>query len=435
MSELTVSQQVERSLVSAMLQDQRAVWQVLDIVDSTDFEHIPEQNVFDAIVALAGSGKPSDAVSVSDYLAQHDHGKAKSVFVWEVASFATTWANAAYFAERVRQAATVRRVRDAATRIIGNAAAGGDPEQELAAARRLLDEADEGARPRVKYVGEILPEVIESLDRPPRYFPTPWRELDRKIGGFAPGTMNVIAARPGAGKTMFALQSAVELCQHGPVAFASLEMGAKSLMKRLVSMEARVPMSAVFASRLTAADFEAVAAARSRIAALPLAISDEFEHSLDNIYAFAKSVQRDKGHLAALIIDYMQLLPNTSGRPRWEAVGEHSRRIKIMSRQLDCPIIALSQLNRESEKLRRLPTLADLRESGSIEQDADTVIMLQRRVDEDDEPTGELDVVVAKNRHGQMGRFTLDIDGEYMRFSSPVPTFQGAALAPVFEKE
>src|SRR5690606_27352154 len=130
---------------------------------------------------------------------------------------------------------------------------------------------------------------------------------------------------------------------------------------------------------------------------------------------YARTVAR-KGTLSGLVIDYLQLIPSRDGRKsRWEHVGELTRGFKNLAKDLNVPVILLSQLNRESEKNRRLPTLADLRESGSIEQDADVVLMLQRRVDKNDEPLDELDVVIAKNRHGLTGRIELEWQGKYAR--------------------
>jgi replicative DNA helicase len=220
----------------------------------------------------------------------------------------------------------------------------------------------------------------------------------------------------------------MELMHKGPVAFSSLEMSTEQLLTRLIAARGRVHMNNLMSNTLSAEQWVKVQSMRLDILKMPLYVDERSGVNVTQIKAFARSVSR-KGPIAGVVVDYLQLVTGGDGRQnRTEVVGEISRQLKILARELDCPVVALSQLNRESVKGgHRRPTLGDLRESGSIEQDADVVMLLQREVDKNDNELDTLAVWVAKNRHGQQGMKKLLWEGQYARLSPLQYGFGGFA--------
>lgn len=219
---------------------------------------------------------------------------------------------------------------------------------------------------------------------------------------------------------MMGLQLADCLVQTGPVAFASLEMTRAELVNRLVSMRANIHMSVLAKRQLGHEHWSKIRQVRAEVQDLPLFIDDKSDITVTGIQAFARKVAR-RGPLAGVVVDYLQLISGPANQDRHVVVGEISRRLKIMAKELRCPVIALAQLNRESVagKGRREPGLSDLRESGSIEQDADVVLLNQRQIDRDGKPSQYLTVIAAKNRSGPTGRTNLLWEGGFSRVSQP----------------
>jgi len=210
-------------------------------------------------------------------------------------------------------------------------------------------------------------------------------------------------------------------------------MGEDELTERLVSSMGDVPLGSLTRHQLTEDEWSKVQAVQPRIENMPLFVDATPDVTITHIKSHARSVARKGGKLGGVVVDYLQLISGTdSKQKKYEIVSEVSRQLKIMAKELDCPVVALSQLNRESAgvgKLRREPNLADLRESGSIEQDADVVLLLQRQVNEDGSKAPELKIIVAKNRSGREGRVSLRWEGGFARvvnrpavlYDAPVP--------------
>lgn len=413
------TREAEQSVLGSMLLSPTALWAALDIVRPTDFGDPRHEVLAQAIADVATANRAVDTVTVGDELIRTGQVAHVTIdYLHTLTSIPTSTANAAFYAEVVHERATLRRVRLAAERLVQGASEGVGVNALLDSARDLLD-GDDSERSIVAPVGAAFDDMVVELERPPVYWQTRWEHLNGYIHGLMPGAVYVVAARPGAGKTIMGLQMAVDMTKHGNVAFASLEMSRSLLARRLLASEASLSMTALSRHTLTADDWnEKVRPARDRIKGMPLYIDDRAGVSLTQIDAYARQVAR-RGKLAGLVVDYLQLIPARDPRKsRWEHVGELTRGFKLLAKDLNVPVVLLSQLNRESERNRRLPTLADLRESGSIEQDADVVIMLQRRVDQDGEPTDSVDVVIPKNRHGQTGRIELLWEGKFARLSS-----------------
>lgn len=246
--------------------------------------------------------------------------------------------------------------------------------------------------------------------RPTRRPPRPHR---RPIGGWRPGALYVIGARPGVGKSVLGLQAAINMAAHGAVALSSIEMTEAEIAARLVSQEANVPVGHLIDRKVTEDDWRRISTSHARMHALPIYVDDKTGVTPLNVRAHARTVGRRRA-LAGIVVDYLQLMtaPRGDKRPRHEVVSDFSRQLKLMAKEMQVPVIALSQLNRGSEQRSdKRPSIADLRESGAVEQDADVVMLLHSTEERPD----VLEVGVAKNRHGQRGAFQLTFEGAYQR--------------------
>jgi len=260
---------------------------------------------------------------------------------------------------------------------------------------------------------------MDELDKPKEYAKSPWPSLNELIVGFKPGALYIIGARPGIGKTVVGLQIAWELSKTGAVSFHSLEMSKAELFNRIISMEAEVFIGNINKGGLKDHDWDKIAKMKQRSANHRLAIHDKSGQTLHQIRAMATSV-KNQGQLQAVVVDYLGLIQDTmQGRKRYEMITDISIGLKNLARDLNVPVIALAQLNRGPEQRKDAePDLADLRDSGGIEQDADVVILLHRRMREQDkyewQKSGMI-MKVAKNRHGATGEAGLIFEGHLSR--------------------
>lgn len=405
----------ERSALGAMLLDSRKVWDVLDVAQPGDFHDPKHEQIADAVRRLALRGEGTDPVLVWDELAAMGSPfPAGPAVLHELTSAVATAANAGYYAKVVAEHATRRRLAEAGFKV-GQLAADLTmrPEEQVEAARGALDAVLSQRSATVQPVGATLDEMFARMAEPPVYTATPWRALNHLIGGLRPRAMYVVGARPASGKSIMAMNLATALADEGNVAVCSLEMGEEELQKRLVSQLGRVHMSALVNNALQDDDWAKVARARDKITRMPLYIDARPGQTIAQIRGHVRSVSRE-GPMAGLVVDYVQLIEASDPRKdRRVAVGEFSRAMKLIAKEFDIPVIVLSQLNRESEKrVNKKPALSDLRESGDLEQDADVVLLLSRDLD-DPQRAGEVDVTIAKNRHGTTGEVALAWLGHY----------------------
>lgn len=279
-------------------------------------------------------------------------------------------------------------------------------------ARALVDNAVGVSASKVRFVADVLPDLERKLSEKKMFVPTPWRDLSNAIGGFRPGAVYVVAARPGVGKTVVAAQIATHLSKHGLVSFSSLEMTETELVSRLVAERLDISVGHLNDAKLTDIEQQVFADQRDAVASLKIAIDDRSGISSGDIRQFVRTVSRH-GKLAGVVVDYLQLLSSKSKMERHNQVAEFSRQLKIIAGDFNVPVIALSQLNRNVEgRSEAIPRLSDLRESGAIEQDADVVLLLRR---EGIYPNEELIMDIAKNRHGETGEVRLIWDGRHSR--------------------
>lgn len=407
-------QVAEQTVVGAMLLDREAIWTALETLSPADFFQPKHEVIARAAVALAERDEPSDVIAVSNELEKTGAmTRAGGIgYLFELTTLVGSVASVGYYADIVRQKAIRRRLHGAGQRITQmGSATEGDPLKLVDEAQQELEQVARNTRVDVHAVGDSLGATIDRLSERPEFMSTGFESLDKLIGGLAGGNLIVLGARPGEGKTIFGMNLATMLARRGMVVYVSLEMSEDELQLRLISQFGEVHMKSLRNHALNDEQWKRVAIARQKMQGAPIFIDDR-STTLAEMRAYIRSVSR-RGQLAGVVVDYLQLMEGGDPKQsRQEFVGSMSRQLKLMAKQLGVPVIALSQLNRLVEgRKSRVPILSDLRESGSIEQDADVVLLLSY----DRAKPGDLTVSVAKNRHGENGEVSLIWQGQYAR--------------------
>ncbi len=327
-----------------------------------------------------------------------------------------------YYAKMVLENATRRKIITTSSLMASKAQTNGVDEAISMAKTEIDNLANRATATKVSYVDEELIPYLDELDKPRNYAFSPWTPLNKVINGFRPGALYIIGARPGVGKTVAGLQIAWELSKTGPVSFHSLEMGKTELYNRIIAMECEVYLGNIEKRDLRDSQWNKIA---NKIKSIQhkLAIHDQSGQTVMQIRSLAKAVQ-DGGGLQAIVVDYLGLIQDTTpGRKRYESITDISIALKNLARDLNVPVIALAQLNRGPEQRKDAePDMADLRDSGGIEQDADVVILLHRVHVEGDQEWEKSQVImnVAKNRHGITEKFGLKFEGYFARMIEQV---------------
>lgn len=374
-------------------------------IQPDDFHELKLGKLFKLCRTMHLNGEGVDAITVAAHAEFAELG-VHSADLFSLTDYTISTGNVEYYANLVYESAVRRRVIDASSKIIHDAEKL-DFSFLTETARKRLDDAVGVKSHSITFIGDEISHTIDAMQQPSKAYPTPWALLTKAIGGFRAGSLYTIGARPGKGKTSIGLQCAMTLSRNGAVAFASLEMGRMELHKRIISIGASIPMDSTMNNTLSQSEWERLARFKEEIRP-NIAIDDRAEVSIHDIRAFARSVHRVMP-LKGVIVDYLQLMSSKDNRPRHEIVAEMSRQLKILARDLEVPVIALSQLNRNSElRTDKRPSLADLRESGAIEQDSDVVILLHQEED-------LLLLDIAKNRQGAPALVKLRWEGEYAR--------------------
>lgn len=380
---------------------------ILDELDlnGDDFYDPRRGDLFEAMRAMWAQNIPVEAFTLSETRPD------QSAELFSLSSEAVPSGSVPFYADVVKRDGLRRRLAAVGARL-----AQFEPGMDSAAvaeeAKKLVDDAIGQTGQRIRFVADVLPDVVERMNAKEVFVPSPWPTLNAAIGGFRPGAVYVVAARPGMGKTVVGGQIAAELAERGNVAFSSLEMTADELVSRFVAERLAINVGRVKDARMNQRDWEVFNRDRAKVESLRIAIDDRSGIAASDVRMFARSVARN-GKLAGVVVDYMQLMTSRQKLDRHLQVAEFSRQLKIMAKDFQVPVIALSQLNRNSEAtLDRKPKLSDLRESGAIEQDADVVMLLRR---EGEYPQESLVIDVAKNRHGEIGEVDLHWDGQFSR--------------------
>lgn len=422
----------EQSVLGAMLLSKDAIADVIEHLSENDFYKPAHSTIFGAILDIYGRGEPADAITVSNFLSKNGtlNNVGGAAYLHTLVSSVPTAANASYYARIVIERAVLRRLVDVGTRITQMGYSGdGDIDSLVDRAQAEVFDVtkqrnSEDYVPLSGVIQETLTEIeaIEGHGGQMLGVPTGFRGLDEMTHGLHGGQLIIVAARPGMGKSTLAL----DLARHASIqegltsAIFSLEMSRTEIAMRLLSAEATVSLQNIRGGNMVAADWDRMALKLGQINDAPLFIDDSPNMSMMEIRAKARRLKQ-RHDLRLIVIDYIQLM--SSGRrveSRQVEVSEFSRSLKLLAKELDVPIVALSQLNRGPEQRQdKKPMLSDLRESGSLEQDADMVILLHREGHYETEHAraGEADFIVAKHRNGPVGKVTVAWQGHYSRFA------------------
>jgi replicative DNA helicase len=425
--------QAEESLLGAMLLSRDAISAAVETCRAEDFYRPAHGHIFDAICSLYAQGEPADPVTVADELRRADLlegiGGAGNLVALQANTPAI--ANAARYAHIVQEHALLRRLISVASEIaeIGYSL----PEDVMAALDRaeamVFDVAERRVTDSLKPLRELLAASLDHLEAlynrgdAVTGVPTGYMDLDEQLSGLQPSSLVIVGARPSMGKTSFALGIAAHAAmeRREPVLFFSLEMSHLELTQRLLCSEAKVDSSRMRNGRLLQSDWPKVVSAMGKLGEAPLFIDDNPNLSVMEIRAKARRLKSREG-LGLIVVDYLQLMSSSNSvENRQVEVSEVSRGLKILARELEVPVVALSQLSRGLEgRADKRPMLADLRESGSLEQDADVVLFIYRDeiYNKDSPDKGTAEIIIAKHRNGPTGSVQLAFLDHYTRFAN-----------------
>jgi len=422
----------EQSVLGAMLLSKNAIGPATEMLLGTDFYRPAHELIFSVIEGLDSRNEPADAITVSAELQRR--GELTRVggapYIHTLVAGVPIASNVDFYAEIVREKAILRRLVEAGQKIAQMGYA------EQGDVDVIVDQAQEtvlsvsGQRASVDYqlVSTLMPLTIQEIDDIQKRdgemsgVPSGFADLDKFTTGFRGGQMIVIAARPGVGKSTLGLDFCrAASIKHGLTsAIFSLEMTGAEIAMRLLSAEATVGIHNMRGPGMTSRDWDSVGKHLGRIQNAPIIVDDSPNLTMGEIRTKARRIKKDHG-LDFMVIDYLQLM--TSGKRvenRQVEVSEFSRSIKLLAKELNIPVVAISQLNRGSEqRTDKTPQLSDLRESGSIEQDADIVLLLNRPdaySHGESERPGEADIIIAKNRSGPVSKLSVSFQGHYSRF-------------------
>ncbi|MGE5483682.1 MAG: replicative DNA helicase [Ignavibacteriales bacterium] len=420
------SEEAERATLGACLIEREAIIKSSEILKPTMFYHPQHVTIYEAMLALVNADEPVDFQTVHSALAKKD-GKddAWLNYLMELANFVPTAAHVEAYAREVREQYIRREMLSASTKIAELAGAP-DLQQALSQAEQAVFAISQQSLQPLRYFGEVVSErwgeINQARDNPHALGTmTGFKRLDEALGGLQVADLVVLAARPSMGKSALGAQIALNVARAGkPAIIFSLEMGKKLLADRAICAEGHLDSQALRARVLSGHEWDVGTSAASRLMAFPLWVDDTASITTLEMRAKARRLKAEKGDLGLVVVDYLQLIGDRpeGGWSKNDHIGRITNRVKAMARELDCPVLLLSQLNRESEKNpEKIPQLSNLRDSGEIEASADVVMFIHRKdyYDPKDEP-GVATVIVAKNRNGPTGRVDFWFERRFMEF-------------------
>jgi|YelNatPaOPRAMG01_1025707.scaffolds.fasta_scaffold11865_3 replicative DNA helicase len=425
--------EAEMAVLGSMLIDENAICYVLDVLDKDCFYKDSHKKIFEVILNLYNNHKAVDIITVSDELKRlnllEEIGGISALT--EMVNSVPTSANVSHYAQIVKEKSILRQLINSATQIVSLCyEPEGNVDEILDKSEMLIFEISQNKREdSTVSLKEIVKESIETIDKLYQKkssvtgIPTGFIDLDRRTAGFQPSDFIVIAGRPSMGKSAFAISIAeyVGVVEKIPLAFFSLEMSKEQLAQRMLCAHARVDAHKVRTGYLSSSDWPKLTAAAGKLSEAPIFIVDTPAISALELRAKARRLKMQH-NIGLLIIDYLQLMRGSSrAENRQQEISEISRSLKALARELNIPVVAISQLSRAVEaRADHRPQLSDLRESGAIEQDADLVILLLREeyYNPTEENEGIAEAIIAKQRNGPVGSVKLAFIKEYMRFDN-----------------
>ncbi len=440
------SLEAEQAVLGGLMLDQRAWDQIADAVSSDDFYRPDHRLIFSAIEALVERDQPPDAVTVSEYLKRTTQLEAAGGvdYIAQLVEDTPSAANIRAYARIVRERSMLRQLIE----IGGDIAASAHDQEgrtvdELVdlAEQRVFEIADRGQRRGAGFrpLKQILPETIDRLDVLSHTegeitgISTGFADMDQMTAGLQRGDLIIVAGRPSMGKTTFAMNIAenAAIGNQVPTAIFSMEMSSEQLSFRMIGSIGRVNQSRLRTGKLSEEDWSRIDSAVSMMSNAPIFIDDGAGLSPTEMRARARRLKREHG-LGLIVVDYLQLMQVAGTKEnRATEISEISRSLKALAKELDVPVIALSQLNRSVEqRTDKKPVMSDLRESGAIEQDADLIVFIYREeVYEADTPRkGIADIIIGKQRNGPVGEFHLTFLGEFTKFENLVAEAYGEGV-------
>lgn len=435
------SVEAEQSVLGGLLLENEALYKIADILTDSDFYRHDHRLIYQHIGKLIEHSKPADIVTVAESLESTAElsGIGGLAYLGALAQNTPTAANIRRYAEIVRERAVMRKLVEVGSGIAESAFSpqGRDAQQLLDEAEAKIFQIAEGGKRSSEGFVDIkilLPQVADRIDQlfqrdnptDVTGVPTGFTDLDSMTSGFQPGDLVIVAGRPSMGKTAFSLNVAenVALDTGLPVAVFSMEMAATQLAMRMIGSVGRLDQHKMRTGRLEDEDWARLTTALGKLNDAPIFIDEGAALTSFDVRARARRLHRQCGKLGLIVVDYLQLMSAPASRQsenRATEISEISRSLKALAKELDVPVVALSQLNRSVEQRPdKRPVMSDLRESGAIEQDADLILFIYRdEVYNAESPEkGTAEIIIAKQRNGPIGRLKLTFLGEHTRFEN-----------------
>lgn len=424
--------EAEQSVIGAVFLEPQALITAAEVLIPEDFYRIAHQKIFGTMLSLSDKGQPIDVVTVTEELTAkkelEDVGGIS--YLTEIANSVPTAANITHYAKIVEEKSLLRRLIRIATQIVEDGYTREDEVEALLseAEKNMMEVSNRKNAGDFKHIKDVLVQTYDNIELLHTQqgevtgIPTGFTDLDKITAGFQRNDLIIVAARPSVGKTAFALNVAQNVATKTPenVAIFSLEMGADQLVSRMLCAEGNIDAQVLRTGSLQAEDWRKLTMAMGSLSNAGIFIDDSSGIRVNEIRSKCRRLQQEHG-LGMVIIDYLQLIQGSgrSGENRQQEVSEISRSLKGLARELKIPVIALSQLSRGVEQRQdKRPMMSDLRESGSIEQDADIVSFLYREdyYDKETENENMIEIIIAKQRNGPTGTVTLAFAKEYNKF-------------------
>ena len=436
--------EAEEAVLGAILVNPEVITKVVETLKPESFYKPAHKYVYEAMLQLFNTNERIDLVSVSDVLSYNS--KLETVggraFINDLSYKTITTSNIEYYARIVQEKAVKRALINAGSEIVSFGYDLNPIDESLEGAEKLIfDIASKKATTDLSHIKDLVLNTYEKIEY--RYehkdellgLRTDFYELDTMTSGLQKSDLIILAARPSMGKTAFALNIAqnVAIKEKVPVAIFSLEMSKEQLVQRMLCSQAEVDTQRLKTGNMQSKDWDKLASAMNDFAQAPIFIDDTSGCTLTDIRAKCRRLKMEQKDLGLIVIDYLQLMEGSGREERMQQISAISRGLKTLARELDVPVIALSQLSRAGEsRTDKRPMLSDLRESGAIEQDADIVMFIYRdeyykKNEEEDEVTkaaakGESEIIIAKHRNGPVGTVKLLFQGNITKFKNPIKT-------------